>query len=82
MPTRDEIVRALRCTGERACAGCAYDGSPYCVIESGRDAASLIEQQAKEIEKLKDELGPLRVYAKHIVQQPGCNDCAKKRVRV
>lgn len=53
MPTREEIVSALRCTGERACAGCAYNSSPYCVIESGRDAAALIEQQAEEIELLK-----------------------------
>lgn len=56
MPTREEIVSALRCTGERACAGCAYDGSPYCVIESGRDAADLMEQQAKEIEQLKTDV--------------------------
>ena len=89
MPTREEIVKALRCTGERACAGCAYDGSPYCVIESGHDAADLIEKQARQIKQLTESLLLANVnfeHAKHerdaaiadLYKAKSCNTCAKQ----
>lgn len=87
MPTREEIVKALRCRVRKEeqdlCERFKQDTTCVrCINTYLHDAADLIERQAKEIERLKGELGPLRVYAKHISRQPDCNDCAKKRVHV
>lgn len=49
MPTREEIVKALRCDGigEGECGGCSY-GESFCIPKCMIDAANLIEQQARD----------------------------------
>lgn len=56
MPTRTEIIKALRCDGisEGECGGCSY-GESFCIPKCMIDAADLIEQQVEEIEQLKLE---------------------------
>ncbi len=57
MPTREEIVKALRCDCDldKDCAMCPYRNN-FCILNCARDAADLIEQQAKEIERLKTDV--------------------------
>lgn len=76
MPTREEIVKALRCDCTD-CACCLYcDDEGHCRSDYlYSDAADLIEQQAKEIERLKRERD---AAIADLYKAKACNTCAKQ----
>lgn len=98
MPTREEIVKALRGEQELVCfeplSGKTCD--PVYLTDMNRnsyilygDAADLIEQQAKEIERLTESLLLANVNFEHakrerdaaiadLYKAKSCNTCAKQ----
>ena len=77
MPTREEIVKARRCDCsdlDKDCAMCPYMNN-FCILNCARDAADLIEQQAREIERLKRERN---AAIADLYKAKSCNTCAKQ----
>lgn len=52
---RDKVIKGLKCliTDDVPCDGCPYNGCGYCIKSIASDALSLLEEQQKEIENLK-----------------------------
>lgn len=77
MPTREEIVKALRCEK------CVENNCPYYCVrwrdcnyrKMTTDAADMIEQQAKEIEQLGAERD---AAIADLYKAKSCNTCAKQ----
>ena len=53
----ENIVKALRiCRKDLGCTGCPLRGYKFCVGNMKKTAADLIEEQQREIERLREEL--------------------------